>query len=494
MSRIALVLVLGMSGGLTASCSSSEPSPTPTPPTEAGSDVQSTPDVSVKDGHDSATSIEPDASGPDASDAKEEPTGLEFAPPYPAVVYPVENPKKAEIAMLGKILFWEEQIGELDNMACGTCHRPEGGGSDPRASEAASLNLGKDGIMGTPDDVRGGRGVVHCDHTTHLPYAEGGTVAQITGRKPPTYFDAMFFPYLFWDGRAGEEFIDPVSKKSVIAKGAALETQASGPPTNPTEMGCEDTSDAGTADAAERWTYIATKLTTVVPLARAKYVPDAMKAAITAAGNSYPNLFQAAWGSAEVTPAHIIMSIANHERTLTSNDTPWDRFNGGEKTALTAAQQRGLALFNTKARCNLCHQPPLFSDAARGPGLPVGKNADGGASDGFHNVGFLDPSIDQGRGSGQMKTPTLRNVGLREAGGLMHNGTGPGATLGDVLNAYKAGGSVATNRDGLMQQLDLTTAELDDLADFLRNGLTDARVKDEQPPFDKPILSTEPVK
>ena len=292
----------------------------------------------------------------------------------------------------------------------------------------------------------------------------------------------MFFPYLFWDGRAGEAFVDPVTKLTVIAKGAALETQASGPPASPVEMGCD-----GPELADQRWTAIANKLTVAVPLAKTKFIPDAMKAAITAAGNSYPNLFNTAWGSPDVTPAHIIMSIANHERTLTSNDTPWDRFNGGEKTALSAAQQRGLALFNTKARCNLCHVPPLFSDAARAPGLPLPTLPDGGANDGFHNVGFLDPSIDVGRGKGQMKTPTLRNVGLREAGGLMHNGTGPGATLGDVLNAYKAGGSVATDRDPLMQQLDLTTAELDDLTDFLRNGLTDARVKDAQPPFDKPI-------
>jgi cytochrome c peroxidase len=354
-------------------------------------------------------------------------------------------------------------------------------------------------VLGTPDDVRGGRGVIRCDHVNHLPFADAGTVAQVTGRKPPTYFDAMFFPYLFWDGRAGEEFKDPVTGATVIPKGAALETQASGPPTNTTEMACYDLT-ATPVTPGQRWLEIAAKLTGVVPLAKAKYVPDAMRNAITAAGSSYPNLFLAAWGSAEVTPAHIIMSIANHERTLTSNDTPWDRYNGGERGsagkpgALSAAQVRGLILFNTKARCNLCHQPPLFSDAVRGPTLPVGKTAQGMVSDGFHNVGFLDPSIDQGKGMGKMKTPTLRNVGLREAGGLMHNGTGPGATLGDVLNAYKAGGSVATDRDDLMIPLDLTTAELDDLSDFVRNGLTDSRVKDEQPPFDKPILSTEPVK
>jgi len=473
-----------------ASCGTSDP-PATEPPKEAGSDSPGMPDVSAIDVViDSGMMSQDVGSDSPVSDTKEEPTGLEFAPAYPTVVYPVQNPKKAEIAMLGKILFWEEQIGELDNMACGTCHRPKAGGSDPRASEPASLNLGKDMVAGTPDDVRGGRGTVPCDHKSHLPNAEAGTAAQITGRKPPTYFDAMFFPYLFWDGHAVDAFTDPVTNLVVIPKGAALESQAAKPPASPSEMGCA--ADVTVTDA-QRWTEIAAKLTGAVPLAKAKFVPDAMKAAITAAGNSYPNLFNAAWGSPDVTSAHIIMSIANHERTLTSNDTPWDRFNGGEKTALSAAQQRGLALFNTKARCNLCHMPPLFTDAARAPGLPVGMNADGGVSDGFHNVGFLDPSIDVGQGLGRMKTPTLRNVGLREAGVLMHNGTGPGATLGDVLNAYKAGGSVATNRDGLMQQLDLTTAELDDLTDFLRNGLTDARVKDAQPPFDKPILSTEPV-
>jgi len=39
--------------------------------------------------------------------------------------------------------------------------------------------------------------------------------------------------------------------------------------------------------------------------------------------------------------------------------------------------------------------------------------------------------------------------------------------------------------------LQLTQGEKNDLLAFLRNGLTDPRVKTQQPPFDRPTLSTE---
>ena len=48
------------------------------------------------------------------------------------------------------------------------------------------------------------------------------------------------------------------------------------------------------------------------------------------------------------------------------------------------------------------------------------------------------------------------------------------------------------NADPLIQPLNLTQAEIDDIVDFMRNGLTDPRVKNETSPFDRPKLSTEP--
>ena len=64
--------------------------------------------------------------------------------------------------MLGKILFWEEQISSDNSIACGTCHVPRAGGSDPRSNAPESVHPGADLVLGTADDVRGSQGVVRC--------------------------------------------------------------------------------------------------------------------------------------------------------------------------------------------------------------------------------------------------------------------------------------------------------------------------------------------
>jgi len=50
-------------------------------------------------------------------------------PPPPP---PPGNPLTASKATLGKVLFWDEQLSSTDTVACGTCHIPAHGGSDPR--------------------------------------------------------------------------------------------------------------------------------------------------------------------------------------------------------------------------------------------------------------------------------------------------------------------------------------------------------------------------
>ena len=472
-------------------CGSDTP-PTPAPEVDAGSDVAAPseaspeveagrPDTSVESSAandaaiDTATDTRSEADLDAANEAGDARTGLEQTAPYVTskIPYPTANPHTPEKATLGKILFWEEQLSSHDKMACGTCHRSAAGGSDPRSSEPLSLGAGPNGVKGDADDVHGGRGVVRCDATGAAKSDPiYGAAAQITARKPPTYLDAMFFDTLFWDGRATDSFKDPVSGAVLIDTHGALESQAAGPPTNDVEMSCENYT----------WTMIADKLAKVTtkPLALAKNIPADMAKAI-ADHPTYLDLFQWVYGPREITPAKILFAIATHERTLLSNQTPWDRFNSGDRTALSAPQQRGLALFNLKARCAVCHIPPTFHDNK------------------FHNVGFGDPNLDKGLAVvstkaddlGKMKTPSLRNVGLRAAGGLMHNGTGNGATLQTVITAYNQGGSSKDHIDIEMKQLDLTQVEFNDLFDFVENGLTDPRVKDEVAPFDRPKLSTE---
>jgi cytochrome c peroxidase len=436
--------------------------------------------------------------------------------PYPTVAYPAQNPASDDKAMLGKFLFWEEQVGELDSMACGTCHRSFSGGSDPRTNDPAAHLAGPDGLLDseaamppTSDDIRGAQGVIACASPTMVT----GTSPQVTTRKPPSYFDAMFNSRNFWDGRAGDckagdgnlggcfydpdmlalnpnakpliaGSIDPVTNRGISA---ALEQQSVGPPANPKEMACSDQS----------WAKIEAKLAEVTPLAKAKagFIPQDMKD-FAAMHTTYPKMFAQAFGSsAKVSasdPDDVINSqrfafaIATHERRLTSDQTPFDRWVAGDDSALTAQQLRGYEAFMGVGRCQFCHPPPLFTDSA------------------FHNIGFHKPSWDPGRSAitmqssdlGKFKTPTLRNVGLREPYGLLHEGDGPGHDLNSILQLYKQGGQL--NDPDIRPLIDpglvavpLTTADIADIIEFLRNGLTDPRVQAETAPFDRPHLSTE---
>jgi cytochrome c peroxidase len=399
-------------------------------------------------------------------------TGLEKTDGYPASLYPQENPYAAEKALLGKILFWEEQLSSRDTHACGTCHQPRAGGSDPRSVSSVSLGAGHNGIFGDADDARGSQGVVRCD-SAGAPKADPvyGLNVQITARKAPSALDAWFFDTLFWDGRATTSFVDPVTGDVAIESGGALESQAAGPPVNSVEMACE----------GYGWTAIESKLAAAQPLKLASQIPAAMAQAISE-HPTYPALFEWAYKTPGVTARRILFAIATYERELRSDQTPWDRFNAGEPDALTPDQQAGLAVFNVKARCAKCHVPPRFTD------------------DEFHNIGAQASELDPGRSSvtgnaadvGKMKTAGLRNVGLRAASGLLHYGTGNAATLRSVLDVYRQGGVEHDHIDPDILPMNVPDYEFEQLLDFLQHGLTDPRAASELPPFDRPRLGSEP--
>lgn len=82
----------------------------------------------------------------------------EFQPLGDAPV-PAENPITEAKPVLGKILFWDEQLSSDNTVACGTCHQPAAGGSDLRLG----MNPGFDQIFGTDDDVVGSPGIKLLD-------------------------------------------------------------------------------------------------------------------------------------------------------------------------------------------------------------------------------------------------------------------------------------------------------------------------------------------
>lgn len=433
-----------------------------------------------------ASVVEIDAAASDAAQARDagnaQPvvTRMSFAA-YPEVKFPAGNPFDATKALLGKILFWDEQLSADDSVACGTCHRPSAGGSDPRPSAPGYIgHPGPDALRGTADDPAGSPGIASCVHTadgkiTADQDAMFGDAVQVTRRRAMSFIDAMFSPALFWDGRAGGAFVDPERKDlTLLPQGAALETQALGPLQSPVEMTCKDGS----------LSELTHKLAHSTPLSKARNVPADVQEALRA-WPDYPTLFSASFASAEITAVRIAMAIATYERTLTSRQTPWDRWREGDDGALTPAELHGFQIFASKGGCSCCHAPPLFGSAA------------------YANDGFSLSTWDKGRAevvhdtraAAAFRVPSLRNVALREPGGLLHDGLAPGTSLDTLVDAYMKppliGGSTGfCVRRGVA----LDPSERDALLTFLRHALTDPRVQLEAPPFDRPQLGSEVTK
>ncbi|HET6202424.1 MAG TPA: cytochrome c peroxidase [Planctomycetota bacterium] len=389
----------------------------------------------------------------------------------PPVPVPPENPITPAKAVLGKILFWDEQLSSDNTVACGTCHIPSAGSSDPRSFLPPSIHPGLDGLFGTPDDVRGSMGVVRCEPGGGL--SDDGVFFPnrgVTGRKAQNAIASPWSPSIFWDGRAEGPFVNPDTGLASIPSGGALEIQALAPIVSDVEMACATRTPAG----------VAAKVAASKPLRLATNLPSDVQAAL-AADPTYPDLFETAFGSPGVTAERIAFAIATYERILVPDQTPWDLFAAGNPTALTPDQVAGLNLFLAPppagAGCAACHAPPLFTNQT------------------FRNIGVRPWPEDPGRmnvtGSfadrGKFKVPSLRNVGLRAP--FFHNGGVPSLTL--VVGFYNGGGNFPDNQDPLINLLGLTLLERNQIVDFLQNALTDPRVAAGLPPFDRPTLHAE---
>jgi cytochrome c peroxidase len=351
----------------------------------------------------------------------------------PPVPVPKENPVTPAKAVLGKMLFWDEQLSSDNTVACGTCHQPRYGG-------------------GAHQLLRHPRGD---------GFGAAGIKTQITRRQPSSFLLAQHTPRLFWDGRASGTFKDPLTDKVLIHKGGALESQALEPILNDTEM----------AHEGRTWKDVASKLEKARSLALATDLPKDVTV------TPYPRLFEAAFGDPKITPARIAFAIASYERTLVADQTPYDKFVAGDPSAITPRQVNGFHAFQ-RAGCGKCHTPPQFTDFS------------------FRNIGLGPPKKDPGRQEvtgrhrdrGKFKVPSLRNVGLRVR--FMHNGKF--RRLRETFFHYRQIGQDDSeeNLDPLLEgglYLEQTRA----VEDFLVNALTDPRVKNETYPFDRPTLRSE---
>ncbi|MEO6066004.1 MAG: cytochrome c peroxidase [Lysobacterales bacterium] len=369
---------------------------------------------------------------------------------------------------LGKTLFWEEQLSQTGTVACGTCHRPDAGHSDPRTAIGGeqSTHPGPDGRLDTrADNILASPGVaLHSRDGQHQPSALFGMAVQVGGRKSPPVTSAAYAPQLFWDGRATSSFRDPLSGEVLIINGGALESQSLAPLLDTSEMGHVGNT---ISDAVGR-------LNGVTPLALANDIPAALANWI--GGRDYPSLFNEVFGTPAVTPARIAFALASYQRALNETTTPLDVELTGTPS-LTVQERLGREVF-AGMECDICHAGVLHTDNS------------------FRYIGVRPVGDDLGRFAltgdaqdrGAFRTPSLRNVAARAP--FMHNGGL--ATLEQVVDFYVRGGDFdAPNKDPLMHPRALDPARRQALLAYMRNALTDPRISAELPPFDRPTLFSE---
>lgn len=272
-------------------------------------------------------------------------------------------------------------------------------------------------------------------HGPNAGFTDRGSVSTGVGgkkgtRHSPTVINSAYNDVQFWDGRA-----------------PSLEEQAKGPIVNPVEM-------ATTHDAV---------------VARLQADPR------------YVALFKEAWGTDHITIDLVVKSIASFERTVLCGNSAFDRFYyGHDKTALSAAAQRGLKIFldPKKGDCATCHtigeKYALFTDN-KFHNLGIGADIEGKLND----LGRFDQTKNDAD-TGAFKTPTLRDIAQRAP--YFHDGSFP--TLKDALGHYVGGGNANAHLDKEIHPIDfLSFDERDDLLAFL-NSLTAKLPANLGPPAD----------
>lgn len=306
-------------------------------------------------------------------------------------------PEPQSLQDLGHMLFSERRLSGNQNISCMECHSPAVNTHD---GLPLSLGEGADGIQGTPVGPR-------MQRTGH-----------ILPRNSPALINLGTQDILFWDGRVS---FDPMTGglstpeanlRDDIRKTlkSALAAQALFPMADFKEMrgapGTNEIADAKDNHAA--WDLLVARL---LALPR------------------YQAAFAAAFPGEQINIGHVGEALASFFRAnFHYNDTPFDRYLRGDRSALTEVQKKGMDVFFNKGKCGNCHS---------GENLTNGK---------FANIGV--PQIGPGKNHGDdlgrgevdprpenqwaFKVPALRNVSVTAP--YMHDGAFK--TIAQVIEHY----------------------------------------------------------
>lgn len=405
---------------------------------------------------------------------------------------------------LGRLLWFDKAGGLHNDNTCGGCHSPTAAMGD---TQSIAIGVQNNNLVG--------------------PNRAGPR----NQRRTPSVINSAFFPKLMWNGRffapsgdpfnnsQGFAFPPPEGTTTFLANDPIvthlLIAQAHIPPTELVEV-AGFTGTAGTI--SPEFDQFDDGLGGVVPPPDASgFRNEPIRQAVLARLNgsaAYRQLFGQLFPS--VKAGGLIdfkmfgLAIAEFEFSLTFANAPIDRFARGDRGAMTTAQKRGAMLFFQKGKCVNCHRVAgssnqMFSDFQNrvigvpqiAPRFGVGEG----------NMIFDGPGRDEDFGAEQVtgnsadrykfRTSPLRNVALQPA--FFHNGAFTRLRDAivhhlDVRTSARNYSSVNAGVDAdlrarlgpiepVLARLDpilatpivLTTREIDDLVNFVANGLLDPR-------------------
>lgn len=214
----------------------------------------------------------------------------------------------------------------------------------------------------------------------------------------------------------------------------------------------------------------------------------------------YPDLFEKAFGTREVTEERIQSAMSQFMRTIITGNSKYDQGMTNMHANFTPLEKMGYDIFTSdKAKCSSCHMEPTFA--------PIGGNSmvmfngnvfndpngnfvieplPGGGMGGSPysqtlgttNIGLDKVYADQGMGDGHFRIPSLRNIEL--TGPYMHDGRFK--TLAEVVEHYNSGVQAHPKLDhkfrdvnGNPTHLNLSEVEKQALVAFLKT-LTDKQM------------------
>lgn len=177
----------------------------------------------------------------------------------------------------------------------------------------------------------------------------------------------------------------------------------------------------------------------------------------------YHSQFHKVFGG-DATPDNIVKALAAFERTIISGDTAWDRYRGGDQSALNESAVRGWNIFQA-IKCTNCHDGVLFTDQQ------------------YHNVGIgmdqKEPDVgrfkvtNKPEDTGAFRTPTLRDIG--KSAPYFHDGSA--ATLEEAVDIMLGGGKPNPYLDKKnLQKSNPSPDQRADLLNFLKSLNVDCKL------------------